>query len=220
MRPKPVAKPVQAHGRPAYGPFAEDVGELVRMRYTKLVVHKAGMLPGDRVLDAGTGRGLLANAVARSFGKCTAVGIDLDAAHLRDARLNARLEGVAERVQFVRASADALPFKEGTFSVFVAGLAFTGTRDIRPVADEADRVLVPMSKVVIVDAARPKGPDPLSDANAERWKRLGFGRVSVQKVTVLSDGRTLKALFARKLAGDEDEEGGDEGKGGASDGES
>lgn len=188
-----------------YGPYEDDVGELVRRKYTTLVVQKVGMQPSDRVLDVGTGRGLLANAIARSFNRCTAVGIDVHLDHLRDAKLNAGAEGVARRVEFVLASADALPFREASFSVYVAGLAFTGRKDMRAVTEEADRVLVPMSKVVLVDAVRKDEDDPLSDANAERWKRLGYARVAVQKVSVLSDGRTVKALFARKEALVEDD---------------
>jgi ribosomal protein L11 methyltransferase len=55
---------------------------------------------GGSFLDVGTGTGILAIAAARLFPAARVVACDTDAAALEIARENARLNGVAERIEF------------------------------------------------------------------------------------------------------------------------
>lgn len=60
---------------------------------------------GGVVLDAGCGVGWSSIAIAKAFPNARVVGIDLDAASIAQARLNAAASGVADRLFFARANA-------------------------------------------------------------------------------------------------------------------
>jgi SAM-dependent methyltransferase len=61
----------------------------------------ATVTPDDLVMDLGSGDGRVVIAAARDFG-ATAIGIEIDAELIEQARENAREAGVADRVQFLQ----------------------------------------------------------------------------------------------------------------------
>jgi precorrin-6B methylase 2 len=63
-----------------------------------LKVAKVG--PGDVVYDLGSGDGRIAISAVRDFHAARAVGIDIDPRLIRTAEENAKVAGVADRVQF------------------------------------------------------------------------------------------------------------------------
>ncbi|MBM3460451.1 MAG: methyltransferase domain-containing protein [Armatimonadetes bacterium] len=74
--------------------------------------------PGDRVLDLGTGSGVLSIAAAKLGARCLAV--DIDPVALDNARENLALNGVADRVEVVCGSLDAV--REAGFDGIVANI--------------------------------------------------------------------------------------------------
>ncbi len=74
---------------------------------------------GERVLDAGTGTGVLAVA-ALKLGAATAVGFDIDPWAQANATENAYLNGVADRFEVREGSLDAVP--EGGFDLAFANI--------------------------------------------------------------------------------------------------
>jgi demethylmenaquinone methyltransferase/2-methoxy-6-polyprenyl-1,4-benzoquinol methylase len=111
---------------------------------------------GQRLLDVATGTGMVAFALARR-GHCEVVGIDqseqmLDAARERLARTPA----LTERVRFVRAEAERLPFADAEFD----GLSFTYL--LRYVDDpaatmrELARVVAPGGRIGMVEFGVPQ----------------------------------------------------------------
>jgi SAM-dependent methyltransferase len=100
-----------------------------------------------RVLDIGCGSGSVAIALAKRFPAARVEGVDTWGASWEYSRelceANARLEGVAGRTAFQRASAAALPFEDGAFDAVVSNLAFHEVQgaDKRAVLGEALRVL-------------------------------------------------------------------------------
>jgi arsenite methyltransferase len=118
-------------------------------------------LRGDEtVLDVGCGRGLLLIGAAKRLTTGKAVGVDIWQAedlsgNRPEATLeNARLEGVAERVEVKDGDARRLPFADGTFDVIVTkevlhNIYNAAERDtaVREIA----RVLRPGGRLVLAD---------------------------------------------------------------------
>ena len=104
---------------------------------------------GDgRVLDIGGGGGALVVELARRNPQALGVGIDAWGPaweySLSACERNARLEGVAERVTFQKASASALPFGDESQDAVVSNLVFHEVKEVkdkRALVREALRVL-------------------------------------------------------------------------------
>jgi ubiquinone/menaquinone biosynthesis C-methylase UbiE len=114
----------------------------------------------ETALDVGCGRGLLLVAAARRLPRGKAVGIDIWQAedltgNRPEATLeNARLEGVADRVEVRTADMRQLPFPDDSFDVIVSNVAihnlYRPAERERAVAEIA-RVLKPGGQALIND---------------------------------------------------------------------
>lgn len=73
--------------------------------------------PGDRVLDVGCGPGAVAFQFARrTAGRNPLTAVDLSAYFLGEARISAGREPLSKAIDFVEASAEALPFEDASFA--------------------------------------------------------------------------------------------------------
>ncbi|MFC7591413.1 SAM-dependent methyltransferase [Nonomuraea antimicrobica] len=130
------------------GKFAVWAEELRRLR-------------GDeRLLDLGCGRGTVLLLAAGRLESGRATGVDLWRSRGRSrarppaARVNAEVEGVAERVDLVTADLRDLPFGDDVFDVVVSSRAVHTVRDAdgrAEVVREAHRVLRPGGLMLIAD---------------------------------------------------------------------
>jgi SAM-dependent methyltransferase len=147
-----------------------------------------GSLPwrGDEtVLDVGCGRGLLLIGAARRLTTGKAVGVDLwqgeDLSGNRpEATLeNARIEGVADRVEVRDGDARRLPFPDGTFDVVVSNACqhnIYNTAERRKAVQEIARVLKPGGRVAIMDIRHTRQyADVLRDSGVADLRRRGGG---------------------------------------------
>ena len=81
---------------------------------------------GDRILDVGTGRGLLAIGFAKAISHGEIVGIDVWSSFAltgnkpENAWKNAEIEGVKDKVKFETASATNIPYPDEYFNIVVA----------------------------------------------------------------------------------------------------
>lgn len=91
---------------------------------------------GLRVLDIGTGSGVLAIAVARACPSAAIWATDVSPSALAVAAGNARALGVAVRVTFVRADLWPPAPAPAAFDLVVANLPYVGTGELAEVADD------------------------------------------------------------------------------------
>ncbi len=84
-------------------------------------------IDGKRVLDVGTGSGILAIAAVH-LNAATVVATDIDEVALEAAKLNAARNGVAERIRFIKS--DLLRQVEGQFDVVLSNLLTPLIKDL------------------------------------------------------------------------------------------
>ncbi|WP_026565377.1 class I SAM-dependent methyltransferase [Bacillus sp. UNC41MFS5] len=123
-----------------------------------LIVAKVNGARKGKVLDIGTGSGSLIIKLARTFPKSILTGIDYWGGNWEYSKAqcqqNAEIEGVSDRIDFLKASAAELPFHNDEFDIIVSCLTFHEVKDQRnktEVIKEALRVLKPGGEFVFLD---------------------------------------------------------------------
>ena len=114
-------------------------------------IHRAGLRPGETVLDLGCGAGIDTLLAARSVGPTgRAIGIDMTPEMVARARANAEAAGFAN-VEVLEGMIEALPLPDASVDVAVSnGVLNLSTRKSRVLA-ETLRVLRPGGRVAIAD---------------------------------------------------------------------
>jgi len=124
------------------------------------LLDKLNLRGDERILDLGCGRGAVLLMAAQHLTTGRAVGVDLrrnvdQSGNSVEATLrNARLEGVADRVEVRTGDMTALPFEDSSFDVVVSSLAIhniSGRAGREKAMDEAVRVLRPGGRLLIAD---------------------------------------------------------------------
>jgi len=121
-------------------------------RLREAMLESAALSPGAAVLDIGCGTGTLAIAAKRRVGAQGVVtGIDASEPMLVRARRKARK--ARQDVTFELASADALPFADGSFDVLLCSVMLHHLpRRMRPqMMQEARRVLSPNGRLIAIE---------------------------------------------------------------------
>jgi 2-polyprenyl-3-methyl-5-hydroxy-6-metoxy-1,4-benzoquinol methylase len=101
------------------------------------------------VLDVGTGQGLMAAELARRG--ASVVSIDVDAEEQRVGVVNTQYEGVAERITFMTADAQHLPFLGGAFGTVATLDALHHLADGLAVFSELRRVVKPSGRILLAE---------------------------------------------------------------------
>lgn len=136
---------------------ASKVGKLARRERLLDLVSWSG---NEQVLDVGCGRGLMMIGAAKRLTTGKAIGIDLWKSEDQSGNdpeatiVNARLEGVAERVEVQTADMRSLSFGDETFDVIVSHWAVHNLyeQDDRKMAlEEMVRVLKPRGHLLLAD---------------------------------------------------------------------
>jgi len=117
-----------------------------------IVVDRAELTPGERVLDLGCGTGNAALAAARRG--ADVVGVDPATRLLEVARSRAQADGLA--IRFQSGDAASIPLPDGSIDAIVSVFAVIFAPDPRAAAAEMARVLTPLGRIVLA-AWRPEG---------------------------------------------------------------
>lgn len=198
-----------------------DVGHLARQKYSELVVRKAGLFPGDWVLDVQTGTGVLGVNVARAFKRAKkVVATDHSRENLLHARQNATDDKCADRMEFVECLPDMLPFKDETFFFSTVGFRLCAEEEPLDTLDEIHRVTGFYGKVYApaldFTRARAKPADVhdwvFGDETVRAMREIGYGKVQTLDVATLADGARLRLVTMKRFdpEGDDDEEPGED----------
>ncbi len=128
--------------------------------YRRQALRRAGLAPGMRVLDVGTGTGLTAIQAVRLTGDgANVTGVDPSIGMLANARL-------PEGMRVIEGRAEALPAADSAFDFVSMGYALRHVADLRTVFGEFFRVLRPGGRACVLEITRPTG------VRATRWLRV------------------------------------------------
>jgi demethylmenaquinone methyltransferase/2-methoxy-6-polyprenyl-1,4-benzoquinol methylase len=118
-------------------------------RYRRDALARAGLAPGMRVIDVGTGTGLLAREAVRIVGDPAAViGVDPSAGMRRHAHL-------PEGVRLLAGEAEAIPLPDASADFLCMGYALRHISDLEVAFREFRRVLAPGGVVCILEITPP-----------------------------------------------------------------
>lgn len=116
---------------------------------------KGRVVPGNRVLDAGSGFGNMSRvALAAAGGDASVVMYD----PLPEMLANTRTFFAGARPPSLSSGIfEHMPFREGTFDAVLCGYSLRDAIDLKKAIAEMHRVLVPGGRLVIVDLGKPDG---------------------------------------------------------------
>lgn len=160
-----------------------------------MVVERAGIRAGDRVVDIGCGPGEAAALAAAAAPGVRVIAVDPAWPQCLTAALRSLRLGRAVRAR--RATAERLPVQDAWATVVLSINAFHHWEDHRRGLAEVRRVLAPEGRLVLVDEDFPEdhqhtrfhreagGHDPIDAGSPEmrEWlAELGFGNVTLDRV--------------------------------------
>ncbi len=132
-----------ALGGPHLGiiPVLEGRGQsLGYVRMVRNVLQEVALRPGEVILDAGCGSGVMDRWLAQHTNRAHAItGVDINRYLLREAETLVRKAGLQDLITFQEGNAEALPFREANFDV---ALSLTVMEE-----GDADRMLAELVRV-------------------------------------------------------------------------
>src|ERR671922_2129292 len=123
--------------------------------WRRFLVSRVNAIPGSWVLDVATGTGLVARELAAR--NVRVVGADQSPAMLRRGQAAVRRDGLAERIRFVLAQAQTLPFPDETFDALTFTYLLRYVDDPAATLRELARVVRPGGVVAMLEFGLPRG---------------------------------------------------------------
>ncbi|MGH8615891.1 MAG: SAM-dependent methyltransferase [Gammaproteobacteria bacterium] len=151
-----------------YGYWDEETRSHNRslLNMNRVLAERAGISPGQVVLDAGCGLGGSAIWLAEHH-QVKVIGVTLAQSQARTARKFAKKRGVANRVQFGVADYCATPFASGSFDIVWGLESICYALDKRAFITEAHRLLRPGGRLVVADGFAKR-----TTFNAAEWEAV------------------------------------------------
>ncbi len=143
----------------------------------------ASLLPGETVLDLGSGGGIDCFLAARQVGESGyVIGVDMTPDMLMKANAN-KVKMSAHNVEFRRGQIEALPVTDNSVDVVMSNCVINLSPDKSAVFHEAFRVLKPGGRVSISDIVTEGGFGPELRADAAKWAECVTGAIDVDAYT-------------------------------------
>ena len=133
--------------------------------YSHVAEEIVARLPGDTILDIGTGPGYLPIEIAKRSPNVRIVGIDLSRKLLDMARSNAEKAGLSDRLTFRLGDAGHIEFEEASFDMVISTGMLHAIKDPVKIIREMYRVLKTGGEAWIFDPARVSGA-----VDREKWQ--------------------------------------------------
>jgi len=156
---------------PTYDRYANALSFGQDPRWRRFLVSRLPVGPDDVVLDVATGTAAVALELVRQTG-CSVVGVDQSPEMLDEARRRLLLAAETKRVRLVDASAQALPFEDGSFDGLTAAYLLRYLDDLPTDLGELARVLRPGATAALLDFGVP--PGTLTRAAWNLWVDAGL----------------------------------------------
>lgn len=134
--------------------YARIAGKAIASYYQKVAQEIVAAQKHGRILDIGTGPGLLPIEIVKMAPEVTIDGIDLAKGMIQLAQANAEKAGVADRITFQVGDGNKLSFEDESFDMVISTGSFHAWKNPVRVIDECYRVLKPGSEAWIYDPAR------------------------------------------------------------------
>jgi demethylmenaquinone methyltransferase/2-methoxy-6-polyprenyl-1,4-benzoquinol methylase len=125
--------------------------------WRRMLVARAGVRRGERVLDVATGTADVAIEFARRTEAAEIVGLDRSAGMLDVGRGKVERRGLASRVRLVDGDALGLPFEDGSFDVATIAFGLRNLPDYAGGIHEMARVLRPGGRLLVLEFMPPRG---------------------------------------------------------------
>jgi demethylmenaquinone methyltransferase/2-methoxy-6-polyprenyl-1,4-benzoquinol methylase len=122
------------------------------VRWRRMVIRKAQVPPGGRLLDLGAGTGDLAREALRHQPDCRPVAADFTLQMM----LTGKKRPSPHPLDWSAADALRLPFPDGEFDALVSGFLLRNVTDVSRALAEQLRVLKPGAWMACVDTTRPQ----------------------------------------------------------------
>jgi ubiquinone/menaquinone biosynthesis C-methylase UbiE len=142
----------------SYDSFADEFDQFDEIRNPVLqtLFSLAALDGSERLLDVGTGTGIVALEAARRLGpNATIAGVDLSEGLLRSAHRKAMNAGLSDKICFLKMDAEALAIKESSFDAVLSLFALLHFPDPKQALAEMFRVLRPGGVAVIAVGSAP-----------------------------------------------------------------
>jgi len=168
--------------RRALAPTTEEI-QSTPLGSNKEIASKLLMGQGSRALDVGCGDGKFTRLLATMFK--TVEGIDVNARKIDDAQKTADAAGLA--ITFRTASAEAMPYPDGSFDVVVFSNSLHHIPDMDRALTEAARVLASNGLLYVME--------PVPAGNYFEATRLVSDETEVRTVAYRAIEQALRARF-------------------------
>ena len=166
-----------------------------RFGYMRAVLtERVGIDPaGKRVLDVGSGGGLLAEEFARLG--CSVTGIDLSEQSVEAARAHAAESGL--EIEYLAGAGEELPFEDGSFDIAYCCDVLEHVDDVQRVLAETARVLRPGGIYMYDTLNRTRRSRLIAIKVFQEWRSTAFMEPDLHDWDMFIKPSELEAALAR-----------------------